>query len=189
MELPVCLKVKLAPCWYAIPLSITSTAVIIPLADLASALITALSPIGLVLESSYKFNIVPPAPEVAPSKVPLSLNHKLNVSLLNPTSPVPSPLLVNLYTWPFDTAESDIEPLLATVVNTFVSLFNELADAIDIAWKLQAMLEGWGGEKLLESYFDERHPIGVRNTSEAADCFDQLYSVMQFGDILDEESD
>ena len=64
-----------------------------------------------------------------------------------------------------------------------------VSDAIDIAWKLQAMLEGWGGEKLLESYFDERHPIGVRNTSEAADCFDQLYSVMQFGDILDEESD
>ena len=76
LELPVCLKVKLAPCWYAIPLSITSTAVIIPLADLASALITALSPIGLVFESSYMLSIVPPAPEVAPDIEPLSLNPK-----------------------------------------------------------------------------------------------------------------
>ena len=39
-----------------------------------------------------------------------------------------------------------------------------------------------------DSYFEERHSIGVRNTKEAADCFDQLKSVMQYGDILDEDS-
>ena len=38
-EFPVCLSVKFAPCSYAIPLSITSTDVTIPLADLASAFI------------------------------------------------------------------------------------------------------------------------------------------------------
>jgi len=64
-----------------------------------------------------------------------------------------------------------------------------VSDAIDIAWKVQAMLEGWGGKNLIQSYFHERHSIGVRNTKEAADCFDQLYSVMQYGDILDEESE
>ena len=64
-----------------------------------------------------------------------------------------------------------------------------VSDAIDIAWKIQAMVEGWGGNKLINSYFDERHPIGIRNTKEAADCFDQLNSVMQYGDILDEESE
>ena len=64
-----------------------------------------------------------------------------------------------------------------------------VSDAIDIAWKVQAMLEGWGGKNLIQSYFHERHPIGIRNTKEAADCFDQLYSVMQYGDILDEKSD
>tara|TARA_B100001996_G_scaffold141261_1_gene107443 strand:+ start:3 stop:989 length:987 start_codon:yes stop_codon:yes gene_type:complete len=64
-----------------------------------------------------------------------------------------------------------------------------VSDAIDIAWKIQAMVEGWGGNKLINSYFDERHPVGVRNTKEAADCFDQLNSVMQYGDILDEESE
>ena len=62
-----------------------------------------------------------------------------------------------------------------------------VSDAIDLAWKVQAMLEGWGGERLLDSYFVERHPIGVRNTSEAADCFDRLNAVMQYGDELDEE--
>ena len=64
-----------------------------------------------------------------------------------------------------------------------------VSDAIDIAWKVQAMIEGWGGTKLIDSYFDERHSIGVRNTKEAADCFDQLNSVMQYGDILDEDSE
>ena len=62
-----------------------------------------------------------------------------------------------------------------------------VSDAIDLAWKVQAMLEGWGGNKLLESYFSERHPVGVRNTAEAADCFDRLNSVMKYGDELDEE--
>ena len=64
-----------------------------------------------------------------------------------------------------------------------------ISDAIDIAWKLQAMIEGWGGKNLIDSYFYERHSIGIRNTQEAADCFDQIYSVMQYGDELDEETD
>ena len=62
-----------------------------------------------------------------------------------------------------------------------------VSDVINLGWKIQAMLSGWGGEKLLDSYFAERHPVGVRNTSEAADCFDRLYSVMQWGDELDEQ--
>lgn len=63
-----------------------------------------------------------------------------------------------------------------------------VSDAIDLAWKLQARLDGWGGERLLDSYFVERHPIGRRNTSEAADCFDRLYGVMQAGDLLDADT-
>jgi len=62
-----------------------------------------------------------------------------------------------------------------------------VSDAIDIAWKLQAMIEGWGGKNLLKSYNEERRPIGVRNTREAADCFDCLNNVMQYGDELDIE--
>ena len=60
-----------------------------------------------------------------------------------------------------------------------------VSDAIDLAWKLQAALQGWAGPDLLDSYQCERHPIGIRNTQEAADCFDRLYAVMQYGDELD----
>lgn len=38
-----------------------------------------------------------------------------------------------------------------------------VGDAIDLAWKLAATLHGWGGEGLLESYGQERRPIGQRN--------------------------
>ena len=62
-----------------------------------------------------------------------------------------------------------------------------VSDAIDLAWKLQAALEGWAGPGLLDSYSTERQPIGVRNTSEAANCFDELFSVMQHGDEIDAE--
>jgi 2-polyprenyl-6-methoxyphenol hydroxylase-like FAD-dependent oxidoreductase len=38
-----------------------------------------------------------------------------------------------------------------------------VGDAIDLAWKLAATLNGWGGPKLLPSYEAERRPIGARN--------------------------
>src|SRR5580700_1601812 len=38
-----------------------------------------------------------------------------------------------------------------------------VGDAIDISWKLAAVLQGWGGPGLLRSYEAERRPIGVRN--------------------------
>ncbi|MGE0744308.1 MAG: FAD-dependent monooxygenase [Rhodospirillales bacterium] len=37
-------------------------------------------------------------------------------------------------------------------------------DSANLAWKLAAMLQGWGGPKLLDSYQAERKPIGFRNT-------------------------
>jgi len=64
-----------------------------------------------------------------------------------------------------------------------------VSDAINLGWKLAAMVEGWGGDRLLDSYFPERHPVGVRNTQEAADCFDRLFGVMRYGDELDAESE
>ena len=38
-----------------------------------------------------------------------------------------------------------------------------VGDAIDVSWKLSAILQGWGGPKLLESYESERRPVGARN--------------------------
>jgi 2-polyprenyl-6-methoxyphenol hydroxylase-like FAD-dependent oxidoreductase len=42
-----------------------------------------------------------------------------------------------------------------------------LGDAVDLAWKLEATLAGWGGPGLLDSYESERHPVGVRNVGHA----------------------
>ena len=38
-----------------------------------------------------------------------------------------------------------------------------VGDAVDLSWKLAAMLRGWGGPKLLDSYEIERRQIGDRN--------------------------
>ena len=38
-----------------------------------------------------------------------------------------------------------------------------VGDAIDLSWKLQATLQGWGGPHLLESYEIERRQVGDRN--------------------------
>src|SRR5262245_1650203 len=38
-----------------------------------------------------------------------------------------------------------------------------VGDAIDLSWKLQATLRGWGGPNLLASYEIERRPVGERN--------------------------
>jgi 2-polyprenyl-6-methoxyphenol hydroxylase-like FAD-dependent oxidoreductase len=38
-----------------------------------------------------------------------------------------------------------------------------VGDAVDLAWKLEATLKGWGGPKLLASYEAERREVGKRN--------------------------
>jgi 2-polyprenyl-6-methoxyphenol hydroxylase-like FAD-dependent oxidoreductase len=40
-----------------------------------------------------------------------------------------------------------------------------VGDVIDLAWKLQGDLLGWGGDKLLSSYLTERRQIGIRNVA------------------------
>ena len=42
-----------------------------------------------------------------------------------------------------------------------------LGDAVDLGWKLSAVLAGWGGARLLESYELERRPVGLRNIGHA----------------------
>jgi len=43
-----------------------------------------------------------------------------------------------------------------------------IGDAVDLGWKLDAVLAGWGGEALLDSYEQERRPVASRNVDEAA---------------------
>ncbi len=40
-----------------------------------------------------------------------------------------------------------------------------VGDAVDLSWKLAAVLQGWGGPDLLPSYEIERRPVGERNVA------------------------
>lgn len=40
-----------------------------------------------------------------------------------------------------------------------------LEDAVNLGWKLTAVLDGWGGERLLDSYAQERRPV-IRDTAD-----------------------
>jgi 2-polyprenyl-6-methoxyphenol hydroxylase-like FAD-dependent oxidoreductase len=42
-------------------------------------------------------------------------------------------------------------------------------DIANLSWKLAAVLQGWGGDKLLASYETERKPVAERNTDVARD--------------------
>lgn len=43
-----------------------------------------------------------------------------------------------------------------------------VSDAVDLGWKLAAVLQGWGGEALLESYELERRPVHMNVLREAS---------------------
>jgi len=46
-----------------------------------------------------------------------------------------------------------------------------VADAVDLGWKLAAVLEGWGGPRLIASYDAERRPVGKRNVEMATSFY------------------
>ena len=57
-------------------------------------------------------------------------------------------------------AHQHVRPTAALDLNT------GLEDAAILGWKLAARLQGWGGDRLLASYSEERRPIFVE-TGEA----------------------
>lgn len=59
-----------------------------------------------------------------------------------------------------------------------VGMNTGIGDACDLAWKLDAVLRGWGGEALLESYEIERKPIAIRNSLISATNSDKIDMVM-----------
>lgn len=46
-----------------------------------------------------------------------------------------------------------------------------IGDAVDLSWKLDAAMRGWGGSDLLDSYETERQPIARRNIAAATENF------------------
>jgi 2-polyprenyl-6-methoxyphenol hydroxylase-like FAD-dependent oxidoreductase len=51
-----------------------------------------------------------------------------------------------------------------------------ILDAVNLSWKLAAVLQGWGGADLLASYEAEQRPVAIRNVTEAGDNLKRMLS-------------
>jgi 2-polyprenyl-6-methoxyphenol hydroxylase-like FAD-dependent oxidoreductase len=60
-----------------------------------------------------------------------------------------------------------------------------IGDAVDLSWKIAAVLQGWGGDALLDSFDAERRPIGVRNAAEASRNLRRMLSPGRNDALLD----
>jgi 2-polyprenyl-6-methoxyphenol hydroxylase-like FAD-dependent oxidoreductase len=54
-----------------------------------------------------------------------------------------------------------------------------IQDAVDLGWKLAAVIGGWAGSDLLRSYEIERRPVAVRNVTEASSNLGRMLSTRQ----------
>jgi 2-polyprenyl-6-methoxyphenol hydroxylase-like FAD-dependent oxidoreductase len=64
-----------------------------------------------------------------------------------------------------------------------------VGDSVDLGWKLAAVLQGWGGPQLLDSYETERRPIGIRNVNEAGDMRADFDAHIPTSFLLEEDSE
>jgi 2-polyprenyl-6-methoxyphenol hydroxylase-like FAD-dependent oxidoreductase len=62
-----------------------------------------------------------------------------------------------------------------------------IQEAVDIGWKLAAVLEGWGGENLLATYDKERRPVARMVTDEGARNFTQ-FAKLPIGPKIDQDT-
>jgi 2-polyprenyl-6-methoxyphenol hydroxylase-like FAD-dependent oxidoreductase len=63
-----------------------------------------------------------------------------------------------------------------------------IADAADLGWKLAAVLQGWGGARLIESYDAERRPVGQRNVAMATSFYQHNEAFSHWSPRLEEDS-
>jgi 2-polyprenyl-6-methoxyphenol hydroxylase-like FAD-dependent oxidoreductase len=49
-----------------------------------------------------------------------------------------------------------------------------MQDAVDLGWKVAAVLQGWGGPDLLRSYEIERKPVAIRNIKASTDNLQRM---------------
>ncbi len=49
-----------------------------------------------------------------------------------------------------------------------------MQDAVDLGWKLDAVIRGWGGPNLLKSYEIERKPVAVRNIKASTENLERM---------------
>lgn len=58
-----------------------------------------------------------------------------------------------------------------------IGMHTGLEEAVNLGWKLAAMIDGWGGPALLDSYEIERRPIAVRNVGLATRSFNAIAAI------------
>jgi len=63
-----------------------------------------------------------------------------------------------------------------------------LGDAVNLGWKLAAVLKGWGHPALLSTYEQERRPMAVRASKEATDNRAFTREILKTGALLLDES-
>jgi 2-polyprenyl-6-methoxyphenol hydroxylase-like FAD-dependent oxidoreductase len=51
-----------------------------------------------------------------------------------------------------------------------------MQDAVDLGWKFEAVVRGWGGQDLLRSYEVERRPVALRNVSASTANLERMLS-------------
>ena len=56
-----------------------------------------------------------------------------------------------------------------------------IADSVDLSWKLEAVLGGWGGPELLRSYGIERKPVAERAVKEASGNLGRMLAARKQG--------
>lgn len=62
-----------------------------------------------------------------------------------------------------------------------------VGDAVDLGWKLAAVLEGWGGARLIDSYDAERRPVGERNVRMATTFHQDNEAFSHWSPALDDD--
>lgn len=60
-----------------------------------------------------------------------------------------------------------------------LGLNSGLADVHDIAYKIAAVLQGWAGRKVLETYAEERRPVAVVNAAQSVKNGDKIFSFLK----------
>jgi len=60
-------------------------------------------------------------------------------------------------------------------------------DAINLAWKFTAIVQGWASESLLDTYESERRPIGLRNTRASRELADRV-ATMDVSPTLEDDT-
>jgi hypothetical protein len=54
-----------------------------------------------------------------------------------------------------------------------------IQDAVDLGWKLDAVLRGWAGADLLASYESERRPVALRNVAASTENLGRMLSTRE----------